>query len=205
MTRFKIDPPVAIIAQERNLRKFHTVTCRDAIKTSTQVSLLAFRYHALILLTGHRRQRNVYGQRHIAPVVGFHRLLARLVAGGGGRQSDHRHGGERKHEGTAKAHPPPIALHHHLGSGNLLTTFSVPDTFQVGIRNQVFGLMKHPFAPQETPKATIFLLKQGKTWFLHQKCPLAKQLSASMTLPKSITVWPVGPSASIVSTNLVAR
>jgi len=26
--------------------------------------------------------------------------------------------------------------------------------------------MKHPFAPQETPKATIFFLKQGKTYIV---------------------------------------
>jgi len=26
--------------------------------------------------------------------------------------------------------------------------------------------MKHPFAPQETPKATIFSLRQGKTYIV---------------------------------------
>ena len=87
------------------------------------MTALAFRHHALILLTGHRRQGNIYSQRHIAPVVGFHHLLAGLVARGRGRQSDHRHSGERKHKGTAKAHRSPVAFR---------------------IRNQVFGLMKHP-------------------------------------------------------------
>ena len=85
------------------------------------MTALAFRHHALILLTGHRRQGNVYGQRHIAPVVGLHHLLARLVARGRGRQSDDRHRGERKHKGTAKAHRSPVAFNQNLGKAPALS------------------------------------------------------------------------------------
>ena len=76
MTRFKINLSITIIAQERNLREFHTITCRDAVKTST-----AFRYHALILLTGHRRQRNIHNHRHIAPVADLPESYKDALAG----------------------------------------------------------------------------------------------------------------------------
>jgi len=39
----------------------------------------------------------------------------------------------------------------------------------LGARNQVFWLIRHLLAPQETPKATICLLRRGKTW--HRGCP----------------------------------
>ena len=155
--------PAVILPQDCNLRKYPPmVYAKEAIKTSIQHLVV----YGLILPSGNRRQGNLYGQRHIAPVVGFHHLLAKLVAGSGGGQSDDRHSGERKHEGTVKAHLPPIALNHHLGKGNLLTAFCVND-----LAKKYDRIARWPFGFDSFNKSCSYgnRFQRGGSWPASQK------------------------------------